>query len=430
MKATRVGVVLAGVVLCASGCSNPFDPPEAGTPAGDSATEATAEPEDTDPGEGGDSDDADEDWDETFTIVSTGDVLIHTNVIDSAETGDGYDFAPLMEPVAEWISGADLALCSLEVPIKPAGEEPVGYPVFGAPPELIPSLAEVGFHGCNTATNHSLDSGVEGLERTLDTFDEHGMGHVGTARTEAEAASPQLYTLQRGDREITVAHLSTTELHNDPFYPPQDAPWMVTDDDPEVLTDMAAQAREEGADVVVASVHWGEEYVHEPGPEQIQYAEALAAGGEIDLIYGNHSHTPQPIEQLDGGPGDEGVWVVWSMGNFLSNQDEQCCVMETATGTMAVATVEAPEGEPARVTALEWAPVTVDRGPEDEDGHRGIWPLLDLYEDGAPEPVELDEATIQRRWERIAEVMGEDSLRTDPPEPTGEDPEVIPRTQD
>ncbi|MCH8561774.1 CapA family protein [Nesterenkonia sp. LB17] len=371
----------------------------------------------------------DEPQPEQFTIAGTGDMLLHGPIIDEAAAladGADYSFAPLMGGVEDLISGADLALCGLEVPIAPEGVEPAGYPVFAAPPELAGDLASVGFHGCSTANNHSFDQGTAGQERTLDVFDDAGLGHAGTARTEAEAAQPQLYTLERGGQEVTVAHVATTMLHNQAYPPPEDELWRVADVTPEELTDQAAQAREDGADVVVASVHWGEEYVHQPAEEQRDYGEQLAAGGEIDVVFGSHSHTPQPLEHLEGGPSGEGMWVVWSMGNFLSNQDEACCIPETASGTVVYATVEVSD-EDAEVISMDWLPVTVDRGPTDDEPHRGIWPLRDLAEGNIPPGVELSAETVEDRWSRVLDVMTEQELREDPPSPTGEEPTVVPR---
>ncbi|GAA1149979.1 CapA family protein [Nesterenkonia lutea] len=356
-------------------------------------------------------------------------MLVHDNVIDEAAAlaeDEDYTFAPLMAGVEDLISGADLALCGLESPIAPDGVEPVGYPVFAAPPELPADLASVGFDGCSTANNHSFDQGAAGQERTLDVLDEAGLGHAGTARIEAEAAQPQLYTLERGGREVTVAHVATTRIHNQAHPPPEDEPWRVADVTAEGLTEQAAQAREDGADVVVASVHWGGEYLHQPTEEQRTYGEQLAAGGEIDAVFGSHSHTPQPVENLEGGPTGEGMWVAWSMGNFLSNQDEACCIAETASGTVVYATVGVDD-DGAAVTAMEWLPVTVDRGPTDDEPHRGIWPLRDLAEGNIPPAVELSEETVEDRWSRVLEVMTKRELRDEPPSPTGEDPAVVPR---
>lgn len=397
-------------------------------PTATTAADADAPPSENDDVEG-DQSETEDPQPEQFTIAGTGDLLIHDNVIDEAAVladGEDYAFAPLMSGVEDLIAGADLALCGLEVPIAPEGVEPVGYPVFAAPPELAGDLASVGFHGCSTANNHSFDQGLAGQERTLDVFDEAGLGHVGTARSEAEAAQPQLYTLERGGREVTVAHVATTMIHNDAYPPPADEAWRVNDVAPEDLTEQAAQARADGADVVIASVHWGEEYTHQPSAAQRDFGEQLAAGGEIDAVFGSHSHTPQPVENLDGGPAEGGMWVVWSMGNFLSNQDEACCVAEAASGTVVYATVEVSEDE-AEVSALDWLPVTVDRGPTDDEPHRGVWPLRDLAEEEIPQAVELSEDTIEERWSRMLEVMTDQELRAEPPTTTGPDPTVQPR---
>lgn len=364
-----------------------------------------------------------------FTIAGVGDVLTHDNILEAAEmlaegqSGQAYDFTPLMTEVEEWVVGADLALCGLEVPIVSPGQEPSGYPVFAAPEQLVDGLAETGFDGCSTANNHAMDAGTKGVERTLEVFDKHGLGHVGTARTEEEAREAQFYTLTRGDTELQVAHLATTQVHN--IAPPTEASWMVTDETAPEMTDRAAQAREEGADIVVVSVHWGVEFAHEPDAVQRAYGDTLAEGGEIDLVLGSHPHTPQAVEHLEGGPHDDGMWVAWSMGNFLTNQDTGCCVMETATGTIVYATVEVAEGQAARVTDIEWTPVTVDRS---ESEHRGIWPLAELIDaDELPPEIELDPETVQARWDRVLEVVGEQHLRTAPSEPSEEEPVVTSR---
>ena len=76
----------------------------------------------------------------------------------------------------------------------------------------------------------------------------------------------------------------------------------------------ARAAREAGADLVVVSMHWGTEYVSEPIEEQTVIADQLATSGEVDLVLGNHSHVPEPVQKIDGGPNGAGMWVVWSMG--------------------------------------------------------------------------------------------------------------------
>src|SRR5699024_11658892 len=83
---------------------------------------------------------------------------------------------------------------------------------------------------------------------------------------------------------------------------PDEQPWSVSILDADTLIAQASAAREAGADLVVATLHWGVEYQSHPNDDQTELAEALAASGQVDLIIGNHSHVPRPYALLDGGP--------------------------------------------------------------------------------------------------------------------------------
>lgn len=215
--------------------------------------------------------------DTVLTLVAAGDVLPHLSVVSDARTAAGLDFTPMLAGVQDWVAGADLALCHMEVPVAPDGVAS-GYPLFGAPKEVVTGLAATGWDGCSTASNHSLDRGVAGVASTLAALDEAGLGHAGTARSAEEAATTQLYTLERDGREVTVAHIAATYGTNG-LPVPADAPWSVQLIDTATLVAQATAARAAGADLVVASVHCCVEYVSDPTDQQLQIAAELAASG-------------------------------------------------------------------------------------------------------------------------------------------------------
>jgi poly-gamma-glutamate synthesis protein (capsule biosynthesis protein) len=82
-------------------------------------------------------------------------------------------------------------------------------------------------------------------------------------------------------------------------------------------------AARQQADAVVVSIHWGDEYHHSPNTRQQHIAEALVRGG-ADVVLGHHPHVLQPAEVMDVVD-DAGVkrtgLVIYSLGNFISNQD-------------------------------------------------------------------------------------------------------------
>ena len=359
--------------------------------------------------------------DSELTIVATGDLLPHMSVNASARDGSGYDFGPLLSPLDAWVSGADLALCHMEVPLVPEGRGPSGYPVFGAPRELAADLAKQGWDGCSTASNHSVDLGFRGVESTLDLFDEAGLGHVGTARSADEGEAPQVYELERHGRTTTIAHLAASYGTNG-MPVDDDKPWSVQLIDTEQIIEQATAAREDGADLVLVSIHCCVEYQTAPTDLQVEIGEALAESGVVDLVIGHHAHVPQPLAKLDGGPDGEGMWIAYGLGNFLSNQDGNCCTSRTDSGIWLTAHVLHPDEGPARVTGVEWTAVTVDRLGE----HR-VSALAEIAEGAGS----LSASQVEARHERVAEAAGDEAPeRTEPTESTGPPPVVVPRPGD
>lgn len=344
-----------------------------------------------------------------LTILAAGDVLPHGPVMQSARAGDGYDFRPLLAGLDRWVQGADLALCHMEVPVAPKGRPVSGYPLFGTTPALVRDLAEQGWDGCSTASNHSVDKGFAGLARTLDVFDDEGLGHVGTARTKKESTQAQRYTLESQGRTTVVAHLAGTYGTNG-MPVDADKPWSVTMLDADALISMAKAERERGADVVLVSMHAGNEYVTEPTQEQRKVAAALARSGEVDLLIGHHAHVPQPFELLDGGPDGSGMWVGYGLGNMLSNKDSNCCSAKTSNGLLMLANVRHPADGPARITDVEWVGITVDRLA----GHR-LHAFADL--DGTVGRLSAEALEAREKDVRDA-VDGSAPERREPTEPT------------
>lgn len=348
-----------------------------------------------------------------FTLVAAGDVLTHMPVLNSARAAGGgdYDFAALMQNIRPYVDGADLAICHLEVPVAPAGSQPSGYPMFGAPPSLVPALADEGWDGCTTASNHTVDRGFPGVVATLEALDAVGLGHAGSARSEDEAAQTQLYAVRDGSRVITVANISFTYgLNGLPM--PQGAPWAVNvfdadNADVEPILDAASAAREAGADVVVASVHCCTEYRIEPTDAQRSIVAQIGDSGLVDLYIGHHAHVPQPIALVDGGPAGRGMWAAYGLGNYLSNQDTQCCVADTNSGVVLTATVTVGVDGEVDV-GVEWTAVTVDR----LDSHT-MHVLADITDTGTGR---LSAAEAAARLQRVSDAVGDEAPeRTQPP---------------
>ena len=248
-----------------------------------------------------------------ISLAFTGDILVQRGLWPTAAKNaqtfgstEPYDFSPMFSDVAELLSNADLAVCHLESPIAPPGSEPFSYPKYQVPSQIIPAIADAGYDTCSTASEHVFDGGSEAINATVSAFESLGIMQSGMARTPDEIKP---LPTQVGD--VVIAHLSYTLRYDSP--PPIGEDWRsALIDIPRILAD-AREARTLGAQAVVLSLHWGNEDSAVPTEQQRQWANELTISGEIDLIVGSHSHVLQPIEQING------VWVMFGLGNFLTN---------------------------------------------------------------------------------------------------------------
>lgn len=289
-----------------------------------------------------------------LTMTFTGDLLSHLPVINQAQLNGSaqwpYDYRPMFAQVQERLSAADLSICVLETPVSADNTALSGYPIFNAPRELVDAIAAVGFDGCATASNHSYDRGPDGVRTTLDQLDRVGLGHAGMARSATEQQAPRIYEVGG----VKIAHLSFTYGLNG-FVLPADQPYLVDVTEVGAVLSRASAARAAGADLVVLSIQWGNEYQSDPSAEQLSLAEQFMASPDIDLIVGNHVHVIQPVAKVGG------KWVIYGLGNFLSNQSPECCPAASQDGVIMSVTVRLGTGGTYEVSDITFTPTFVDR---------------------------------------------------------------------
>jgi poly-gamma-glutamate synthesis protein (capsule biosynthesis protein) len=347
----------------------------------------------------------------TFTLVAAGDVLPHGAVVTDAQRSGKFNMEPLWGNLDPWVSGADLAICHMEVPVAPPGTKPSGYPVFSSPAGMVPALKAQGWDGCSTASNHMVDKGWDGIVASLKAFDSVRMGAVGTATSAEESKRPQLYKVQAGNRYITVAHIAFAYGTNG-LPVPSGKPWSVNTFNANTanakgIIAQAKAAREAGADVVIASVHCCVEYQTQPTAAQKALDQKIADSGMVDLVIGHHAHVPQPIVKLKGGPNGNGMWVAYGLGNYISNQDYSTVGhTETATGVLLTATFTVAVDGNVDVD-VEWSGVTVDR----TGGHK-LYILTDIPKGAG----NLSAAEVKKRHDLVKAAVGKQAPeRTTPP---------------
>ena len=249
-----------------------------------------------------------------ISFAFTGDVLTHTPLIEqaqrTAQASGGkvnYDFTPMFNDIKQLVQSVDVAMCHLETPIAPEGEDLSAFPFFGVPKEVVTAIADAGFDRCSTASNHTYDRGLDGIDATVNALLEHGIEQSGMART-PEEIEPRIVEI----KGVKMCFLSYTFSYNG-LTLPEDQQWRSAVINPDRILRDAKRARQLGSEATIVSMHWGNEKESQANSMQTGIAKTLTASGLVDLIVGHHAHVVQPIEQVNG------VWVMYGLGNVLSN---------------------------------------------------------------------------------------------------------------
>ena len=261
-------------------------------------------------------------------IITAGDIIGHTPMVEGARTDDGgYDFTPSFRYVTDRLKAADASICTFEGAMTDPPYQ--GYPTFRTPKALAESLKKAGFTAIDVASNHSADSGRSGFDSTIETCKKAGLAVAGSQESEDDPK----YAMVESDKGVKIAFVHFTYNDGSAEQPtvngiPLDESmqkrcntFLMSDKETSVkdIKAVCDAAREAGADIVLVGFHWGEEYQIPANKDQQELAQMVADGTDCDIIFGSHPHVPQQYELLKAEDGRK-VPCYYALGNLLSNQ--------------------------------------------------------------------------------------------------------------
>ena len=351
-----------------------------------------------------------------LSITCAGDIMAHGTQLTAQydEATGTYDFSNNYRYVKDYISQADLALCNVETTF--AAGKPTGYPAFNSPDSMAADIEEAGFDVAITANNHMLDRGYRGMQRTLMVLRNAGLTTVGSQLSGENETTFTLvdvnglrvgivaYTYETSgsasNRTMNGSAMSATskEWINGFAYP-------MLDQDLAYLKKDIEDAKAAGADIVIAYLHWGEEYQRSANRWQKSIAEKVVDFG-ADIIFASHPHVLQPVEWVGDVP------VFYSMGNFISNQRAETLDNRyTEQGMLAnVDLVWDPESETVTDMSMNVLPVWVDRYPTGGKQSYYIIPLDHTLEENETLKVSGHLQRAKQALEDVKELIGEEFL--------------------
>ena len=167
---------------------------------------------------------------------------------------------------------------------------------FRGPVEYAKMLTAGSIEAVNLANNHTKDYGTSGYNSTLDAL-----------KTEKVT-----YVENTGTATFTTASGLKIGMYAGQF----------AVDQADMKKDIK-KLRDDGAEIIIASFHWGVEGGYRPTADQKNLAHAAIDAG-ADIVFGHHPHVLQPVEKYQKGI------IYYSLGNFAFGGNKNPTDKDTA----------------------------------------------------------------------------------------------------
>lgn len=263
-----------------------------------------------------------------FNAIFIGDIMTHGNQIKAAyiKETDVYDFSHYFDNIKKYIDNADIAVCNVETTF--GGGIPSGYPKFNTPDSLCQTIQRAGFDVAAVANNHSFDTGKAGIVRTKEILQKNGIRVIGTKKNINEHANCILeikgikvgfinYTYETAKKGGNKT-LNNRMLDEESGLLLNSFCLETIEDDLSIIEKDVNYLKSQGAKIIIAYYHWGNEYERKSNVMQRFIAYRTAKMG-VDAIIGSHAHVLQEQSKIEVVVNNKNkvVPVFYGMGNYI-----------------------------------------------------------------------------------------------------------------
>ena len=227
----------------------------------------------------------------SITVSMVGDCTLGTDVnFDQSTSFDAFyqmknDPGYFFQNVKDIFTADDLTVANMEGTLTTSNDRQQKTFAFKGNPSYTEILTQGGVEATNLANNHSHDYGDQSYEDTIQYLEAAGITTFGYDRTAVMDV-----------KGIKVGLIGIYELKDGLGRQQQ-------------VIDTIQEVKDQGAQVIIVSFHWGTEKSNIPDDIQKTLAH-LAVDQGADLVVGHHPHVLQGIEKYQGKN------IVYSLGNF------------------------------------------------------------------------------------------------------------------
>lgn len=248
---------------------------------------------------------------ENVSMAVTGDVMFARNMPGVLSL----DSSPF-EGVSNVTSNVDLLLINFENAATTSEDAVKGDVPLKCDPSYVPLAKANENTVASLANNHAFDYGINGMKDTIGYLKDAGITPIGAGENADEAH--QAVVKEINGRKITI--LNYMDSNNFAEYSYDVMPY-ANGSSPGYSAYDSADAQKQisqnnDSDLIVAYLHFGNEYSNSPNDDQIRIAHELIDYG-ADVVIGSHPHVTQGIEMYNGKP------IFYSLGNFIFDQSNE-----------------------------------------------------------------------------------------------------------
>ena len=267
-------------------------------------------------------------------LILVGDLMLDRGVANQIKKHGDFNY-PFLN-LADFLNSTDLVFGNLEGPISSGGVKQGSIYSFRFDPKVAEALRWAGFDVVSLANNHILDYGSTALLDTRSYLEESGVKFAGAGKNYEEANGAAILEV----KSKKLAFLAYTNLLPKGLAA-QGGQAGVSDFDVSKIKTKIKELKEK-ADLVIVSMHWGEEYQPKVSLSQQKIAHEFIEVG-ADLVVGHHPHVPEEIEQYKDG------WIIYSLGNFVFDKNFSDETMEGLVAEVKIIDGKIDSVEPIRV---------------------------------------------------------------------------------
>ena len=247
---------------------------------------------------------------DNVSISVTGDVMFGRKMPAVLDSG-----ASPFRFVENVTKNADILLVNFENPVTTSSYAVKGDVPLKANPKYTYLLANANDNVvASQANNHALDYGETGLNESIKNLKDAGIHVMGAGINAAEATKP--VTIESGDRKVTILNYMDSENFQEyrgVMDPATSNSSGYSAYDTELAQRQVQEARENGSSIIIAYLHYGNEYSRSPNGNQVKISHELINDG-ADIVIGSHTHVTQGVEMYNGKP------IFYNLGNFIFDQ--------------------------------------------------------------------------------------------------------------